>query len=68
MVGVPFLRLVRLRPLLADVLADLQPAQALDHPGPEDEHEEERGEAGHRGAERDVADHVAAASTCARSG
>ena len=58
MVGRARLRLVRLRPLLADVLADLQPAQPLDHPRAQDQHQEERGQAGHRGAERDVADDV----------
>ncbi len=56
----PRLGLVGLRPLLADVLADLQAAQALDHPRPQHQHQEERGQARHRGAEGDVADDVQA--------
>ena len=54
------LGLVGLRALLADVLADLERAQPLDHPGPEHQHQEQRRQARHRGAERDVADDVQA--------
>ena len=62
------LGLVCLRPLLADVLADLEGAQPLDHPGPEDQDQEERRQARHRGPERDVADHVQARDLVAERG
>ena len=52
------LGLVTLRAFFADELADLQFAQAANGPRPEHEREHERRQAGHRGANRDVAKNV----------
>ncbi len=53
--GAGFL-LVRLGAFLADVLADLEIAQVVDHPGAEGDAKKERGEAGAGGAEGGVAE------------
>ena len=54
--GRPRLRLVGLRTLLADGLADLPRAQPADEARAEEDREEERHERGVRGPERDVAE------------
>ena len=46
MVGVPAFLLVRLRPFLADMLADLEFAQLADQPRAEDDAQEQRRQAG----------------------
>jgi hypothetical protein len=50
MVGVPDFLQVRLRPVFADVLADLELAQLLDHPRPDEERDQQRRERGKGGA------------------
>ena len=49
---------VRRRAFVTDDLPDLELLQLADHPGSENEPESERGHAGHRRPERDVARHV----------
>src|SRR6185503_283293 len=53
----PGLRAMRLRPLLPDDLADLEISQLRDHPGAKHQADGERGQAGSRRAEGDVAHH-----------
>ena len=53
--GAGFL-LVRLGSIFADVLADLKLAQLADQPGAQRDAEEQRGQAGERGAGGDVAE------------
>src|SRR5262245_2276223 len=52
------LGLVRLRALLADLLADLEAAEAVDEPPAEEERDQHRGDDGHRRPEGDVAEDV----------
>ena len=55
-VGVPAFFWCALRAFFADVLADLKLAQPLDHERPDQQADEQRRQAGKRGAKRQVAE------------
>ena len=47
---------MRLRPVLAHVLADLELPQLLNHPGSDEKRDQQRRKRGKRGAKREVAE------------
>ena len=56
MVGVPVFFRCDLRPVLANKLADLELAQLLDHPGTDEQRDQQRRERGKGGAKGEVAE------------